>query len=255
MSEQTHLPTALAGTTAIVTGASRGLGRSIATALSTTGAHVVGVARSHSDLDTVRVELGGAFTVEAADAADASTGERLIDRYQPRTIVLCAGATPTAASVQNQTWETFSENWNVDVAQAFHWTRAALLRPLAPGSIVIAISSAAAIGGSPLSGGYAGANATVKFIAAYAASESQRAGLGIRFVALLPELIPQTGVGATAVAAYAALEQVDTDTFLKSRGPTLSPDQAAKFVLDVIAEDEPNRRAYVLSPAGPSPIR
>src|SRR5947208_967747 len=83
---------------------------------------------------------------------------RLIDEYRPRTLVLCAGAIPTAAPLQNQTWETFSENWDVDVAQAFHWSRAALLRPLTPGSTVIAISSAAAIGGSPVSGGYAGAN-------------------------------------------------------------------------------------------------
>ena len=84
--------------------------------------------------------------------------------------------------LQDQTWETFSANWNVDVAQAFHWTRHALRRPLAPGSSVIAMSSGAAVNGSPLSGGYAGAKATVRFIASYAAGRvaTGRAGDQLR---------------------------------------------------------------------------
>jgi 3-oxoacyl-[acyl-carrier protein] reductase len=38
---------------------------------------------------------------------------------------------------------------------------------LRPGSRVVVFSSGAALGGSPLSGGYAGAKATQRFIAAY----------------------------------------------------------------------------------------
>ncbi len=171
----------LVGTTAIVTGASRGFGRAIATTLSAAGAVVVGVARTRSRLDEVRDELGESFTPVVADAADPATANRLIDEYQPRTLVLCAGAAPRMSPLQDQTWETFSQNWNVDVAQAFHWTRYALRRPLAQGSSVIVMSSGAALAGSPLSGGYAGAKAAVKFITSYAAIESQRAGLGIRF--------------------------------------------------------------------------
>jgi NAD(P)-dependent dehydrogenase (short-subunit alcohol dehydrogenase family) len=87
--------------------------------------------------------------------------------------------------LQDQTWESFSQNWNVDVAQAFHWIRCVLQRPLEPGSSVIAMSSGAAVNGSPLSGGYAGAKAAVRFIASYAAIESDRAGLGISFVSIL----------------------------------------------------------------------
>ena len=47
-------PDGLVGSTAIVTGASRGFGRAIATALSAAGAHVVGVARGSSALDELR---------------------------------------------------------------------------------------------------------------------------------------------------------------------------------------------------------
>ena len=57
----------LAGSTAIVTGASRGFGRGIAAALAAAGARVVGVARDGAQLDTLRGELAD-FTAVAADA-------------------------------------------------------------------------------------------------------------------------------------------------------------------------------------------
>jgi len=192
----------LSGSTAIVTGASRGFGRGIAAALAGAGTRVVGVARGAAQLDALRGEFAD-FTAVTADAADPATARRLIDEYRPRTIVLCAGAAPQMSPLQEHTWESFSQNWNVDVAQAFHWIRYALQRPLAPGSTVVAVSSGAAINGSPLSGGYAGAKATVRFITGYAALESQRAGLGIEFVSVLPGLTPSTELGAKAVAAYA----------------------------------------------------
>jgi NAD(P)-dependent dehydrogenase (short-subunit alcohol dehydrogenase family) len=255
MNEPTKTPAGgLAGTTAVVTGASRGFGRGIAAALSTAGAHVVGVARNPSRLDEVCTQLGDAFTAVTADAADPATAARLIDDYQPRTLVLCAGAAPRMAPLQDQTWETFSENWNVDVAQAFHWIRHVLRRPLAPGSSVIAISSGAAINGSPLSGGYAGANATVRFIASYAAVESRRAGLGIDFLAVLPQLTPATDLGARAVAAYAEYEGVDVETFVKGRGPSLTPEQAGKSIVELAIAAHPEHRAYMLSSAGLSPL-
>jgi NAD(P)-dependent dehydrogenase (short-subunit alcohol dehydrogenase family) len=244
----------LAGTTAIVTGASRGFGRAVAAALSAAGVHVVGVARTSSDLDQVRDQLGDTFTAVSADAADPSTAARLIDEYQPRTLVLCAGAAPQLRPLQDQTWETFSDNWNVDVAQAFHWIRHVLRHPLAPGSSVIVFSSGAAINGSPLSGGYAGANATVRFIASYAAIESQSAGLGIKFVSVLPQLTPATDLGAKAVAAYAEREGLDVETFMNRRGPALTAEQVGKSVLELASTEHPDHHAYMLSSAGPAPL-
>jgi NAD(P)-dependent dehydrogenase (short-subunit alcohol dehydrogenase family) len=253
MSEKTQAGENLAGTTAIVTGASRGFGRGVAAALSAAGAHVVGVARTSADLDQVRDVLGDTFTAVTADAADPATAASLIDEYQPRTVVLCAGAAPRMSPLQDQTWESFSQNWHVDVAQAFHWMRHALNRPLAPGSSVIAFSSGAAINGSPLSGGYAGANATVRFISTYAAIESERAGLGVNFVSVLPQLTPATDLGAKAVAAYAEREGLDAQTFSRNRGPALTADQVGKSVLE-IAIGLQSERAYMLGSAGLSPL-
>jgi NAD(P)-dependent dehydrogenase (short-subunit alcohol dehydrogenase family) len=237
---------ALVGSTAIVTGASRGFGRAVATALSAAGAHVIGVARSPFDID----ELGSTFTAVAADAADPATAGRLLDEYRPRTLVLCAGVNPQLGPLQEQTWESFSRNWNVDVAQAFHWTRYALRLPLPKGSSVIAISSGAAVKGSPLSGGYAGAKATVRFITSYAAMESQRAGLDIDFVSVLPQLTPATDLGAKAVAAYAERQGVDVETFVASSGPALSTDQVGKSVLEIAGGARGEHLAYLLSASG-----
>jgi NAD(P)-dependent dehydrogenase (short-subunit alcohol dehydrogenase family) len=249
-----NLADRLAGSTAIVTGAGRGFGRAIAAALSAARAHVVGVARTASDLNDLAEVLGDSFTAAPADATDPATASRLLDAHRPRTLVLCAGAGPTLSPLQEQTWESFSTNWNSDVAQAFHWTRHALRQPLPPGSTVIALSSGAALKGSPLSGGYAGAKATVQFLSGYAGIESQSAGLGIRFVSVLPQLTPATDLGAKAVAAYAARQGVDVETFLQSSGPALSVEQVGKSVLEIAAGGRRDSDAYLLTSSGLSPL-
>ena len=180
----------ISGATAIVTGASRGFGRGIAAALTKAGTRVTGVARDGAQLAEVRAELGESFTPVTGDAADPVVAGQLIDAYRPTILVLNAGATPLPRPIHHHTWDTFSRNWEIDVQHVFHFTREALLAPLAPGSTVITLSSGAALRGSPLSGGYAGAKAAIRWLTGYAAEESERAGLGIRFVSLLPQLTP-----------------------------------------------------------------
>ncbi|MFE3194633.1 SDR family oxidoreductase [Nocardia sp. NPDC059240] len=235
--------------TAVVTGASRGFGRGIAAALVGAGMRVIGVARDEQALGEVRDELGDAFVAVVADATDEAVAEKVIRVYQPRLLVLNAGASPHAAPIHEQTWETFSRNWSVDTKHAFVWVGAALREPLAPGSTVIALSSGAALNGSPLSGGYAGAKSTIRFIRSYAAVESDRAALDIRFVALLPRLTPTTGLGADAVAAYAAREGKDVETYIAGMGPVLTPEQVGKAVVE-LAGDPDSAAEYLVSGAG-----
>src|SRR5215468_11202206 len=75
------------GATALVTGASRGFGRGIATALSKAGAQVVGVARDRAPLEELRAELGESFTAVPADAADPTVVGQLTDAYRPGILV------------------------------------------------------------------------------------------------------------------------------------------------------------------------
>ena len=137
---------------------------------------------------------------EVADAGGATVAASLLDRYEPEVVILVAGALPHMRPLQQQTWETFSVNWETDVRITFQWLREALLKPLRPGSRVVVISSGAALNanGSPLSGGYAGAKATQRFITGYAQDEAVRAGLNISFATVLPQFAPLTGVGRPA---------------------------------------------------------
>lgn len=240
---------ALADVTALVTGASRGFGRGIATALTSAGARVAGVARDRGPLEELRAELGGSFTAVPADAADPAVAGQLIDTYRPRILVLNAGATPLPRPVKHHTWQTFSRNWDVDVQHVFHWTREALLAPLAPGSIVITLSSAAALRGSPLSGGYAGAKAAIRWLTAYAAAESEQDALGIRFVSLLPQLTPATALGAVYATAYAARPDVPVPP-----GPPLTPEQAGQAITGLVTGPGPDQDAYLLTTAGLRPL-
>ena len=247
------MSSAITGTTAIVTGASRGFGRAIATALTSAGARVVGVARSEAQLTELQAGLGGAFTPVTADAADPVTAGQLIDAHRPRLLVLNAGASPLPRPVHHHSWESFSRNWEVDVRHVFSWVREALLAPLAPGSTVITLSSGAALRGSPLSGGYAGAKAAIRFITAYAAAESERAALGIRFVSVLPQLTPATALGSAAVAGYAARQGADVASYLRGAGPALTAEQVGDAITGLATGAGSGHDAYLLTAAGLTP--
>ena len=109
------------------------------------GAAAVAVSRTAAEFPE---PVGGSGTIKAeiADAGDAAVAARLLERYEPEVVVLVAGASPHMRPLQEQTWETFSVNWQTDVRIAFHWLREALLKPLSPGSRVIVFSSGAALG-------------------------------------------------------------------------------------------------------------
>jgi NAD(P)-dependent dehydrogenase (short-subunit alcohol dehydrogenase family) len=129
-----------------------------------------------------------------------------------------------------------------------------MLAPLAPGSTVITMSSGAALAGSPLSGGYAGAKAAIRFLTAYAASEAERDGLNIRFVSVLPQLTPATALGAAAVAAYAARAGADERSFAASLGATPTPELAGQAVASLATDPSLDQPAYLLTGAGLRPV-
>jgi NAD(P)-dependent dehydrogenase (short-subunit alcohol dehydrogenase family) len=236
--------------TTIVVGASRGLGRGIATAFADGGAPVVAIARNATALAELAGN-GGAIHAEVADAADPTLPGSLLDRYEPHAVIVVAGATPLLRPIQEQTWETFSVNWQTDVRIAFQWVREALLKPLRPGSRVVVMSSGAAVQGSPLSGGYAGAKATQRFIAAYARDEAERAGLDITFTAVLPRITPLTDLGRPAVRAYAARSGQTEEQYVARFGAPLTPEIAGASVAELVRADAATvAPAYLLTGAG-----
>ncbi len=157
----------LEGTKAVVVGASRGFGRGIVEALVEAGAEVHALSRGDAS-EVVRATGGRAHAIRA-DAAHPETPSRILREIEPTVVVLNAGATPQIAPFREQTWDAFSTNWNADVKIVFQWLKAIVDQPLADGSSVVTLSSGAALRGSPLSGGYAGAKAMVAFLTEYVA--------------------------------------------------------------------------------------
>jgi len=228
---------------AVVVGASRGFGLGIAQAFAGAGARVVAVARDPSSVNARLHPI-------AADATDPVVAGKVLGEWRPDVLALVAGAAPLLRPVHLHTWETFSANWMVDVRMTFHWIRESLLLPLRAGSRIIVMSSGAAVNGSPLSGGYAGAKSTQRFLADYAAQESQRMKLGIGVVAVLPRLTPATELGRPAVTAYAARQGIAEDEYMREMGTPVTPEIAGAAFLRLATGAEGESGAYMLTADG-----
>lgn len=223
--------------TALVTGGSRGLGHGIVAALSAAGADVWAVARGVEGLEALKREVQGVQTL-AADITEPGLAARILSDMRPDILVLNAGATPTMMPAHQQSWEQFSRVWETDVKSTFHFGKAAILMPMPPGSSVVIVSSGAAFGGSPLSGGYAGAKRTQWFLAQYFQQEANALNLGIRFIALVPrQIVGATELGHAASSAYAAQQGISQQAFLERMGAPLTPEAVGQGVVSLLTID------------------
>jgi NAD(P)-dependent dehydrogenase (short-subunit alcohol dehydrogenase family) len=223
----------LTGKNVVIVGASRGVGRAIARRISVEGAHVLAVGRNHRSLEQLAEELPGMKTL-AIDGTAEGAPTNVFAALRPDVLVLCGGAIPPGRPLHELTWEEFAVNWEADVKMTFSFCREALRLPLPPGATVIVISSGAALGGSPISGGYAGAKRTQMFIANYAQKESDRLQLGVRFFALAPaRIMPDTELGRFAVESYARYLGISPVEFVQGMSSRQTPEDVANATAEI----------------------
>ncbi|HET9954953.1 MAG TPA: SDR family NAD(P)-dependent oxidoreductase [Polyangiaceae bacterium] len=219
----------------IVTGGSRGLGLGIVEALVEQKARVTVVARNAAPLEQVSRRLG--VHAIQGDITDRELAAGLLREIRPSVLVLNAGATPVMGSLLDLTWAEFSGVWDVDVKAGLQWVQEALRLPLPRGSQVILSSSGAALAGSPLSGGYAGAKRMLWMLASYANTVSQRLNLDLRFKALIPQqMIGETELGHSAASAYAAQKGISVETFLDGFGARMPPRKVGEHVVSILTD-------------------
>src|SRR5216684_1115984 len=193
--------------TVVVTGGSRGLGLGLVEAL---------VARD-------------------AKVTDETAAHRILAEVQPDILALNAGTTPGMGRLDQMSWADFTKPWETDVKAGLYWLQAALKLPLKPGSRVVVVSSGAAVGGSPMSGGYAGAKRMLWIMAKYANGISAQNNLGIRFQAIVPQqMVGGTGVGDAGANAYAGAMGIKPEEFLARFGAPLPPREFGEKVVSVL---------------------
>jgi NAD(P)-dependent dehydrogenase (short-subunit alcohol dehydrogenase family) len=219
----------------LITGGSRGLGLGVVEALVAHHAIVTVIARDAARLTELKARLG--VSIIPGDATDPTLAESVLREVRPSVLLLNAGAAPTMAPLHEQTWESFSKNWNTDVRAAFHWIQGAIRLPLEQGSRVLISSSGAAIDGSPLSGGYAGAKRMIWMMAGYANGVANDLKLHIRFQALLVrQIVGATELGRAAAEAYARRKGVSTEAFLARFGKPLNPRDYGEHVATLLTD-------------------
>jgi NAD(P)-dependent dehydrogenase (short-subunit alcohol dehydrogenase family) len=187
----------LGGASALVTGASRGIGRAIALALGEAGAGVTAVARTASDLDALVSEIqgkGGRAVAHAGDIRDPRVCTAAVARAREahgRLQILVnnagVGSHAPVAETTDEAWQSILET---NLSAVFRLTRAALPQLTQGGGHVFMISS------------LAGQNA-IAGMAAYCAS---KAALD-QFAACLMLEVRHQGVKVTTLAPGS----VDTD--------------------------------------------
>ena len=222
----------LSNRTVAIIGASRGLGRGAAESFAAAGANVVAIARDQRALEDLAAGHDRVRPL-AMDATAPDSPAAVITDHHADVLVLVAGVTPPTAPINELSWTEFSATWETDVKLTHVWLSAALNAPMRPGSRVIVISSGASLNGSPRSGGYSGAKAMQRFMAADAQVESDLRGLGITVTSVLPSLTPLTAVGAVGAQAHAGVAGISLAEFTEQLGQTLTAGIFGQALVDM----------------------
>jgi NAD(P)-dependent dehydrogenase (short-subunit alcohol dehydrogenase family) len=214
----------LRGASALVTGASRGIGRAIALALGAAGASVTAVARTSADLESLVAEIqraGGRATAHAGDirepAVCAAAVARAREAHGRLNILINNAGVGGHAPVAETSDDDWARILDTNLTAVFRLTRAALPQLIQGGGHVFMISSLAGV--NPIAG-----------MAAYCAS---KAALDQLAACLMLEVRPQ-GVKVTTLAPGS----VDTSFGGEARSGDASwmlrGDDIAQAVLDVL---------------------
>lgn len=135
----------LSGQTALITGASRGIGRAIATGLHATGAHVILAARASDELTSLGDELGNNVTVWADDAMSDDFLDR-IRALKSLDILVNNIGTNRPELIQDVSDENLDFVLNMNVRSTFRISRESVKKMTAGGSVVNITSQMGHIG-------------------------------------------------------------------------------------------------------------
>ena len=182
----------LAGQVALVSGASRGIGRAVATAFAREGARLAVLARGRTELERLAGELGpdrDAVLVVSGDAADEGTAARAVqatlDRFGRLDCLVTAQGTGSFGPLEASRLTDWDSMIRGNLTATYLLCRSALPPMLAAGrGTIVAIVSLAAVRAIPGCAAYTASKAGVLGLARSLAAEVR--GRGVRVAALCP---------------------------------------------------------------------
>ncbi len=177
---------------ALVTGASRGIGRAAALALAASGAHVVAIARTVGGLEELDDEIrkgGGSATLVPLDLKDGPgidrLGGALFERFGRIDALLAnaavAGPITPVAHIEPRAWDATVA---INITSNYRLIRSfdALLRA-SPSGRALFVTSAAARETRPFFGPYAATKAALETLVAAYAAEAAHTNLKVNLIA------------------------------------------------------------------------
>lgn len=180
------------GKIALVTGASRGIGRASAVALAREGAHVILIARTVGGLEETDDEIrraGGTATLIPADLADFTAIDRLAPALAERfsrldILVLNAGVLGELAPVPDIAPKVWRQVFDVNVEANWRLLRALdpLLRASARPRVLVMTSRVGGEIAKPFWGAYAASKAALEMLARTYAEEMRAGPLRVAII-------------------------------------------------------------------------
>lgn len=182
------------GNLALVTGASGGLGASIARALYAKGARLLLTGRRRDALERLSAEVGGA-EILVADLADPAQRDELAERASGTDIVVANAGLPAAGALTDFSTEEIDRALDVNLRAPIHLVRELLPRMLERGrGQIVLISSMSGKVPSPRLAVYAATKYGLRGFGA--ALRHDLAGSGVGCSVVLPGAIDDAGIWA-----------------------------------------------------------
>lgn len=221
----------LHGVTALVTGASRGIGEAVARAFAAAGARVALVARSRGALERLAAELGGGAFAAPCDLLDAAAVAGAVEAVgaalggAPRILVNDAGSF-RVAPVHELAEAEFESMIGLNLVAPFRLVRAFLPAMRAGGAgHIVTVGSVADRGAWPGNAGYAASKYGARALHEVLRAESR--GSGVRATLISP--------GPTDTAIWDDIGPGAGRT-MPARADMLRPEDVARAVLFAVTQ-------------------
>lgn len=178
----------LSGQTALVTGASRGIGAAIAAELAAKGAKVIGTATSESGCDSIRSALDEAGAAFVYDASESTAADQLVAAMNEAGLIPSIVVNNAAITRDTLLMRMSEDDWravlNTNLDAVFRLSRS-LLRPMikARSGRIINLTSIVGVMGNAGQANYAAAKAGLIGFSKAMAREVASRGITVNAVA------------------------------------------------------------------------